>query len=158
MMPVSTGSDVSDAGQRLTAVTDSTHNAKELAEALGARTLVGISEAMPGALVGLATRFSASLAGGSFNTTITNIPGPRTPLYFCGAEAVDGLGAGPFGEGVGLIHLIGSYHGNLFCNVVADREMMPDPDFYGACLNGSFQALLDAGGVTEPKMTSEIWP
>ena len=157
-MPVSTGSDRGDAGQRLAAVTRSTKNAKELAEALGARTLVGISEAMPGALVGLATRFSASLSGGAFNMTITNVPGPQRPLYFCGAQAVDSLGAGPFGEGVGLIHLVGSYLGNLVCNIVADREMMPDPQFYAECLDGSFRALLQAAGVVDSKTVSETWP
>jgi WS/DGAT/MGAT family acyltransferase len=158
MMPVSTGSDVSDAGQRLTAVTHSTKNAKELAEALGARTLVGISEAMPGALVGLASRFTASMSSGSVNMTITNVPGPQAPLYFCRAQAVDVFGAGPFTDGLGLIHLVGSYIGYLFCNIVADRQMLPDPEFYAECLVRSFTELLDAAGVADSKLESEIWP
>ncbi len=46
---------------------------------------------------------------------MTNIPGPQTPLYFCGSEAVDALGPGPVPNGLGLIHLLGSYNGYLFC-------------------------------------------
>jgi diacylglycerol O-acyltransferase len=158
LMPVSTGSDLADAGQRLAAVTNSTKNAKELAGALGARTLVDISEAMPGALVGLASRFTASMSGGAFNMTITNVPGPRAPMYFCGAQAVDALGAGPFTDGLGLIHLVGSYLGYLFCNIVADREMMQDPEFYADCVERSFTALLDAADVVDSKLKNEIWP
>jgi diacylglycerol O-acyltransferase / wax synthase len=158
MMPVTTGSDIADPLQRLAAVRASTSTMKDLASARGAQALVEISQAMPGALLGLVGRFSALMAGGAFNLTVTNVPGPRAPLYFCGARAVDGLGAGPFPDGLGLIHLVTSYCGNLFCSVTADREMMPDPAFYSDCLDEAFGDLMRAVGAEWRPGRHDVWP
>jgi diacylglycerol O-acyltransferase / wax synthase len=158
MMPVTTASDIADPVERLNAVRESTSGMKQLAAAVGAHTLIDIAQAMPGALLGLTARFTALNRTGGVNLTVTNVPGPQTPLYFCGARCVDAVGAGPFADRLGLIHLVGSYDGYLFCSVTADRDMMPDPAFYAQCLDDSFAALILAVGAEDALDAQSPWP
>jgi diacylglycerol O-acyltransferase / wax synthase len=148
MVPVSTATNIADPLERVAAVARSTAGMKAIVNALGARAMIEISEAMPGALMGLASRFTAS-SPGAVNLTVTNVPGRQTPLYFCGARAVDAIGAGPLPHGMALIHLVGSYGGNLYCSVMADREVMPDPQFYAQCLKDAFDELLRAAAAVD---------
>ena len=75
------------------------------------------------------------------NVSVTNAPGPRVPLYFLGSKVVSLIGIGPVQDGMGLIHLVGSYCDTLSISVVADRDMMPDIEFYVSCLTEAFKAL-----------------
>ena len=78
------------------------------------------------------------------NTTVTNVPGSQTPLYFAGARLVRSFGAAPLLNGSGLIHPIGSYCGEMAFLFTADRQMIPDPDFYAGCLEEAFMELATA--------------
>jgi WS/DGAT/MGAT family acyltransferase len=145
-MFVTLGTDIAGPYERLGVVRESTHNSKEFANALGARTLVDMADLMPGGLVGLGARTSARLSLANrmspvFNTTVTNMPGPRRPLYFAGAELVAMYGAGMITDGMGLIHPVMSYCGDITISFTSDREMMPDPAFYADCLRESFDEL-----------------
>jgi hypothetical protein len=91
---------------------------KELADAIGGRTLAEVSDAVPGPLLGTAYQAESRQAAPNrgrilANTTVTNVPGPTHPLYFEGARVVGPYGAGPFPHGMGLIHLVGSYAGQI---------------------------------------------
>jgi hypothetical protein len=143
------GTDVADPLQRLVAVQDGTHHSKEFANAVGARTLVDFAELMPGGLIGLGARTSARLSLANqlrpvFNTTVTNMPGPRHRLYMAGAELVAMYGAGMIVEGMGLIHPVMSYCGDITISFTSCREMLPDPANYRQCLERSFAELADA--------------
>ncbi|MET0577574.1 MAG: wax ester/triacylglycerol synthase family O-acyltransferase [Ilumatobacteraceae bacterium] len=147
------GTDIADPLERLAAVRESTHNSKEFTNALGARTLVDMADLMPGGLVGLGARTSARLSLANrmrpvFNTTVTNMPGPRHPLYMAGAELVAMYGAGMITEGMGLIHPVMSYCGDITISFTSCREMLPDPAFYAACLQTSFD---DLAALTTPR-------
>ena len=129
-----------------TAVREGTHQSKEFANALGARTLLDMADLMPGGLVGLGARTSARLSLANrmrpvFNTTVTNMPGPRHPLYMAGAQLVAMYGAGMIIEGMGLIHPVMSYCGDITISFTSCREMLPDPAFYAECLEASFDDL-----------------
>jgi diacylglycerol O-acyltransferase / wax synthase len=76
------------------------------------------------------------------NTTVTNVPGPREPLYLCGAQQVLSAGAGPIIDGMGLIHIVSSYCDDFSISITACRELLPDPETYGDCLVESFDELL----------------
>jgi hypothetical protein len=78
------------------------------------------------------------------NTTVTNVPGPREPLYFAGARLVRLFATVPVFDGAGLFHQISSYLDDFIINITADRAMMPDPYFYAACVDESFAALARA--------------
>jgi hypothetical protein len=126
-----------------------TRESKEFANALGARTLLDMADLMPGGLVGLGARTSARLSLANrmrpvFNTTVTNMPGPRHRLYFAGAELVAMYGAGMITDGMGLIHPVMSYCGDITISFTSDREMLPDPAFYTDCLQQSFDELAAA--------------
>jgi WS/DGAT/MGAT family acyltransferase len=146
MMTFSLGTDVSDPLERLQVVTDSTHKAKEFANAIGARALSDFSQEIPGLLAVLGARAATSLQIANqvnypYNTIISNVPGPQVPLYFVGARMVTHLGTGPLGDGMGLGHCCLSYNGELTINVTADRDMLPDPAHYADCIADSFAEL-----------------
>lgn len=148
-MTVTLASDVPDPLHRLAAVTAATVSSKELATAVGARNLVDISQFAPGALVGVAARLGGQFArlnrfGAVINTVISNVPGPREPLYFAGAELLRAFGGGPIVDGTGLIHAVNSVGHTFSLSFVADRDMMPDPARYADCIRASFVALRDA--------------
>jgi diacylglycerol O-acyltransferase / wax synthase len=149
VMSVTLHSDVADPLLRLEKVQQGTRSSKSTAEAVGARTLTDVSQFMPGALAGLAARLYTRLGLANrirpfLNTVITNVPGPQIPLYFTGARMVSLYGLGPIMDGMGLIHPVFSYAGQISIAFTACRDQMPDPGFYAACLQSSYDALRDA--------------
>jgi hypothetical protein len=72
------------------------------------------------------------------------MPGPQHPLYMAGAKCVAQYGVGMIVEGMGLIHPVVSYCGELTISFTSDREMMPDPAFYAQCLAQSCGDLVAA--------------
>ena len=53
-------------------------------------------------------------------------------------------GAGMITEGMGLIHPVMSYCGDITISFTSCREMLPDPANYAACLQASFDELAAA--------------
>ena len=148
-MIVPVHSEIADARERLEAVRESTHASKEFTNAIGARLLSDHNHFMPGALIGQAMRLAASSSvevpgGPNYNVVITNVPGPRVQLHAAGARLITNYGIGIPHDGMGLMHGIGSYCGELTIGVAACREMLPDPHFYADCLTRSYRALKQA--------------
>jgi diacylglycerol O-acyltransferase len=148
-MVVSLGTDVADPVARLEAVRASSHQSKAFTNAIGARALTDYSQFIPGGLAGLgfraASRFEmANRVNPMVNAIVTNVPGPQVPLYFAGARLTSLIGVGPIADGVGLMHPITSYCGELAIAVTADRAMVPDPEHYAWCLQQSFDDLAAA--------------
>ena len=147
-MIVSLATDVADPVERLAAVQRSTASSKEVTQAVGARNLSELSQLAPGLLIGVGTRlagrFSRRGSAGLVNTVVTNVPGPRQPLYFAGARSVCTFGAGPAVDGMGLINIVGSYDEQFVLSFTACREMMPDPAHYAECIERSFGDLVAA--------------
>lgn len=148
-MTVRLRSDIAEPLQRLTAVHESTRNAKELSRAVGAKTMAEYTEFLPSMLTAQAARLSSSLGltqriSPVFNCIITNVPGPQFPLYSTGCKLVANYGTGPITDGVALFHVVGSYDGDMSISAVSCRDIMPDPAFYRQCLDDSFAELLAA--------------
>jgi hypothetical protein len=78
------------------------------------------------------------------NTVVSNVPGPQVPLYFAGARLVTFFGGAGLADGMGLLHGVSSYVGQLILSVVSDRDMMPDPGHYADLLEQSFSELTKA--------------
>jgi diacylglycerol O-acyltransferase len=132
--------------ERLNAVHEGAVQSKALTQAVGARLLTDYGQFMPSALAGLAarqySRFGlANSTNPFFNTVVTNVPGPQQPLYFCGARVVTTYGMGPIGDGLGLIHGVFSYCGQITIAATSCRKQMPDPAFYAKCLQDSFDEM-----------------
>ena len=43
-----------------------------------------------------------------------------------------------------MFHVVTSYHGNVILTFLGDREIIPDPEFYAACIEQSFADLMKA--------------
>jgi diacylglycerol O-acyltransferase / wax synthase len=147
MMPIPMATDLASPLARLQAIQQATAAAKST-DAMGAQALTELSEMLPGALMGSVQRAvvrSLNRRGraAATHTIVTNVPGPQTPVYFCGAKAVVMTGMAPVVDGMGLINGVGSYGGQVPVSFTSDREMMPDPEFYEQCLRDSFGELVE---------------
>jgi WS/DGAT/MGAT family acyltransferase len=148
-MVATLGTDIAGARERLEAVRESTQASKALSEAVDARALSEFSEFVPGGLAALGARLAnqfqmATRTTPVVNTVVSNVPGPQVPLYFAGARLVTFFGGAAVVDGMGLLHGVGSYCGEVMLSAVSDRELMPDPAVYAACLDRSFHELADA--------------
>ncbi len=146
-MAVKLRTDIEDPLGRLAAVNEGTRDAKELASAIGARTMTDYSEFIPSVLAARASKLVGAVQTTmkpAFNCVVTNVPGPTVPLYSTGAKMLAYYGAGPVLDGLGLIHVITSYHGKFFIAVTSCREMMPDPGFYRDCVTETIDELVAA--------------
>jgi diacylglycerol O-acyltransferase len=79
--------------------------------------------------------------GPAFNLFITNVPGPRQPLYLSDAPLVSYLGMAPVFHGLGIILVVTSYLDTLVISMTACREVLPEPDVFMAYLRESFVEL-----------------
>ena len=139
-------SDIEDPLERLAAVHEGTSNAKQMAAAVGAKSMTDYSQFIPSMLTAQAARLASrwglmNRMKPTFNCVITNVPGPQVPLYSTGAKMVTNFGTGPVLDGLGLFHAIGSYCGQFVISATSCRDMMPDPAFYRECLQASFDEL-----------------
>ncbi|VAV90311.1 hypothetical protein MNBD_ALPHA04-1121, partial [hydrothermal vent metagenome] len=149
MMVVGAGTHLGKAAERLEFVMTETRRSKAMTEAVGARTLMEVSGAMPAGLTAASTKLMVRLGlaenmNPPVNTIVTNVPGPMVPMYFAGAKLVKSFGLGILAEGQGLFHVVTSYNGDVILTFLADREIMPDPQFYRECIEKSFAELMKA--------------
>jgi diacylglycerol O-acyltransferase / wax synthase len=145
-MVVGLGTQIEDSLERLRFVHDEAVNSKALTNAVGARNLSEYSQLIPSGLAGLAARLYTRVGAANahapvYTCVVTNVPGSRVPLYFCGARMVAMYGTGPVFDGMGLIHPVYSYGPTIAISFTCDRDMMPDPATYAAALRASFDAL-----------------
>lgn len=85
----------------------------------------------------------------NISTVITNVPGPNFPLFCAGARMVEYYGLGVLTPGMGIFHTVFSYDGNITLSVLADRDIIPDPEVYQDCLVSSFEELCAATSVVQ---------
>jgi WS/DGAT/MGAT family acyltransferase len=148
-MVANLGTDIEDPRERLQAVQQSTHESKLASRAVDARALAGLSEFLPGGLAAIGARLASQFEMATrttpvVNCVVSNVPGPQNPLYFAGARLVTFFGGAAVADGMGLLHGVASYCGELMLSVVSDRTMMPDPGRYAECLDASYAAMAKA--------------
>lgn len=148
-MVVGLGTQIEDPVERLRFVHSEAVNSKAMTNAVGAKNLADYSQLIPSGLAGLGARLytrvgAARAHAPAFNCVVTNVPGSRVPLYFCGARMVSMYGTGPVFDGMGLINPVYSYGDTIAVSFTCDRDMMPDPDAYADGLRDAFAALKGA--------------
>lgn len=146
--PITMATDQTDPLERLACIVTSTAHVKE-SGAHPVRSLIAMSEEAFGGLMGTVQRSAVRALSRSgrtvaAHTLVSNVPGPLTPMYFCGARMVDTTGLGPVLDGMGLNNGIGSYGNRVTFCFTADRKALPDPEVYEQCLRDAVDELLDA--------------
>jgi hypothetical protein len=119
-----------DPVQRVAIVHESMRSAKELFDAVPADQLTDFSQFAPPAVFAQAmrtsTRLSARFGRSPVNLIISNVPGPRHPLYTAGAQLLHYYPVSTIVDGQGLNITVQSYLNTLDFGLVSCRELVPD--------------------------------
>ena len=78
------------------------------------------------------------------NFVATNVPGSQVPLYLAGHRMVDYIGLLPLGGNLGFGVPIVSYNQNLYFTMMAEPNLMPDPDRMKSLVEQVFEELKQA--------------
>jgi WS/DGAT/MGAT family acyltransferase len=131
--------------ERLRLVSAQTAELKETKRALGAEVLSGMTEWTGSGLLSLSSRMMN--LGTPFNTVVTNVPGPRTPLYMLESRLLEIHPHVPLMGQLGMGIALFSYEGMLSWGFTADWDLVPDLHDLALAVDESFTALERAAGV-----------
>ena len=105
--------------------------AKEQFELMPAESLIDIAQSSPPVVSAAAARLASRLkladrVGMPANLVISNVPGPREPLYFAGAQLQHQFPVSIVTDGQGLNITVQSYMDRLDFGFIVDRDLVPD--------------------------------
>lgn len=129
-----------DPRKRLETLKAATQELKSSQQALGVQTMMAIAEWTPTVLLSLGMR-AASVAA---NMVVTNVPGPRIPLYVLGAKVLDFYPVVPLARSNGLGIALISYAGTIHWGFNADYRLVPDLRKFVELIEASFRDLARA--------------
>ncbi len=160
-MLVQLATNVEDPIERLEVIHENTIRGKTYNDAIGAKTLANMAEAVPFGIANQAaqlySRFNmAKLHKPVFNVTITNVPGPQFPIYMNGHQLQAIMGMAPILDGMGLIITILSYNGIVTVSPTSDANTMPDIDIFTRYIRESANELESAILKLEKKKEKKI--
>ena len=120
-----------DPRRRLELCHDQLKMAKDHHKALPADLLQDATRFIPPAIAARASRVALQLGAmqgvqPAFNVTISNVPGPRAPLYCAGAQMLSNNPVSVIAHGAGLNITCMSYRDHIDFGIIVDREQMQD--------------------------------
>jgi WS/DGAT/MGAT family acyltransferase len=123
--------DVADPGERLLAIAKVTDAAKVVQETLGLDMLQNwVQYTPPLPFMGFMRAYSRLRAAdrhrAPFNVVVSNVPGPREPVYVGGARLTDLYSVGPILEGIGLNITVWSYCDEMAFSAIACPDTFDD--------------------------------
>lgn len=123
--------DIADPLVRIRAIHDVTKEAKVVQNLLGADTMANWLEfAPPRPFNWFMRQYSgrrwAAKHRPPINMVVSNVPGPRTPLYIAGAKLTGLYSVGPILEGIGLNITVWSYIDQMNFAAIACRDLLPE--------------------------------
>ena len=163
MLAAELPTDVADPRERLRRVHEAMASSKEIFHALPAERMTDFAEFPPPAVFARAMRLSARLHLGSRlapgNLVISNVPGPRRPLYAArGARLEHYYPVSVITEGQGLNITVQSYLDRLDFGLLCDPELVPDVDELLNAILADLDALTPARGPGTPPLAGESQP
>ncbi len=138
-MVVALPTDEADPVGRIRTCRDSLLQAKHQQKTQPPNLMQHANDLVPPVLFGSAMRTVLRLASSrrlnpAANVIISNVPGPRTPLYCAGARVLANYPVSTIVDGMALNITLFSYLDNLQIGVTADPELVPDVDLLARAL------------------------
>jgi WS/DGAT/MGAT family acyltransferase len=120
-----------DPVKQLKIIIQATKRSKELANAIGAETLMDWAEFLAPRLFNGGMRLYSSMRLGDrhrpvMNLIVSNVPGPPIPLYSAGARVEAIYPMGPLLPGAGINITVLSNMGSVDFGIIADRDTVPE--------------------------------
>lgn len=145
-MLVSLATTTGDAVERLRAISAGTARALAQDRLVDRGLLAEWAELVVPALAAPAARLgSRLLVGGAlppaFNVIVSNVPGPRAPLFLAGAKVTEMYPLGPVVDSIALNVTVTTYRDHLHVGVLADRDAAIDVDHIAAGLERAIEEL-----------------
>ncbi|TIC87338.1 wax ester/triacylglycerol synthase family O-acyltransferase [Nocardioides sp. GY 10113] len=124
---------------------------KETGRSVAANRLAGIAGFAPTTFHAIGSRVAATELRRGYQLSITNVPGPQTPLYAAGARMLATYPVPPLVAGHPLVIGVTSYDGGVYYGITADRDWIPDVELLGTCITEALDELLDGSSPTRPR-------
>lgn len=131
--------DEPDPLRRLENVAADMGSRKETGEPEGAHVLLQLLEFTPRTIQKLMSKLASSER--TFDLTVSNIPGPREPLWMLGCELREAYPVVPMADRHSVSVGLTTVRDEVFLGVYADRKAMPDADRLAELIDESFAEL-----------------
>jgi diacylglycerol O-acyltransferase len=135
--------DEADPVARLAEIHEATRAFKESGRAAGGEVVLGAIGYLPGPLKDRAARLAASRR--MYNLTVSNVPGPRVPVYLLGAELEEAYPVIPLADDHALAVGVFTYRDRVCFGCYADPEALPDAGGLPSALLDGLRELAAAG-------------
>jgi hypothetical protein len=116
-------------------------------QAAAVQTLARFADWLAPSLLGRLAR--RNLERRSANLIVTNVPGPKRPLYLLGARMLESYPVVPLMPGHALGIALFSYCGGLHWGLTADWDLLPDLHEFVEVLEEAFDGLRRAASAAE---------
>jgi diacylglycerol O-acyltransferase len=146
--------DEPDAVARLHAIHEATRAFKDGGRAAGGEVVLGALGYLPGPLKDRAARLAASRR--MYNLTVSNVPGPRVPVYLLGAELEEAYPVIPLADDHALAVGVFTYRDRVCFGCSADPEALPDAGGLPSALLDGMRELAAAGSRGIPRAASPV--
>lgn len=137
--------DVADPRERFAIVHEAVGHLKRSGQAVGAEALTRLTGFAAPTVLDQAARLQSRQR--FFNLTVTNVPGPQTPLYMLGRRLLAFYPQVPLTANTALGIAIVSYDGQLSFGLLGDYDAMPDLDRFASDLTAAIAELAATAGV-----------
>ena len=123
----------------------------ETGRSVAANRLAGIAGFAPTTFHAIGSRVASDELRRGYHLSVTNVPGPQSPLYAAGARMLATYPVPPLLDGHPLAIGVTSYNGKVFYGITADRDRLPDAHLLGACVREALDELLDTASGARAK-------
>ncbi|HME72674.1 MAG TPA: wax ester/triacylglycerol synthase family O-acyltransferase [Myxococcota bacterium] len=146
-------SEIGDPVERLFACHESATAMKSHFQATKGSDIATVANILPPFASRLFRRFLESKQGKLSlfaNVVLSNVQGPRAPLYFGGAQVANWYSMGQIVDGTPLNMTVWSYAGNMNLGILADRAIVPDGWVLVQLFREALEELLGKAGSDGP--------
>jgi hypothetical protein len=145
---------VADPVKRLRALKLNMDGVKASQEAIASYGILGLMGGMPGWVQDL----GISIFDAKGTAVMTNVPGPRQPLYLAGAGIQTLLAWVPQSGRVGLGVSLVSYNGGVCLGIAGDARLAPDPRTITEAFEDEFAGLRLRAETVMEKRSAAVRP